>query len=277
MRSILKYPGSKWRIAKWIISHFPEGYENMTYLEPFFGSGSIFFTKERSRIKTINDLDDSVVNLFKIVRDRPKELAYKISMTPWSRKEYYDSYTPSNDDLERARRFLIRTWMAVGTKTSDKTGWRNNINAENRTLQNFHCDLSKTIIETCDRLKHTKKCVVQIENQDVFKLIERYNRSDVMMYLDPPYVISTRHGRIYKYEFTDDDHIKLLKLCRQSKARILISGYDSKIYNDYLSDWDKDTRITDCERGQKRTEVLWMNYEQGNKQMSFDDVKGEKQ
>ena len=76
MGAILKYPGSKWRIAKWIISHFPEGYQNMTYLEPFFGAGSVFFTKERSRIETINDLDDNVVNLFKVVRDRPEELAY---------------------------------------------------------------------------------------------------------------------------------------------------------------------------------------------------------
>lgn len=105
MGAILKYPGSKWRIAKWIISHFPEGYQNMTYLEPFFGAGSVFFTKERSRIETINDLDDNVVNLFKVVRDRPEELAYKISMTPWGRKEYLDSYISTDDESEKARRF----------------------------------------------------------------------------------------------------------------------------------------------------------------------------
>lgn len=275
-KAILKYPGSKWKIAKWIIDHFPEGYENMTYLEPFLGSGSVFFTKERSRIETINDLDDSVVNLFKIVRDRPEELAYQISMTPWSRKEYTDSYIPVDDELERARRFLVRTWMAIGAKTSDITGWRNNISAENRTIQGFHNTLPERIIKTCDRLKHTKKSVVQIENQDVFKLIERYNRTDVLMYLDPPYVMKTRHGRIYKHEFTDNDHIKLLELCNRSKAKIVISGYDSELYDCYLSDWHKDTIIADCESGQKRTEVLWMNYEQGNKQISFDMI-GEKQ
>ena len=50
MRSIIKYPGSKFRIAKQIISYFPE---HRTYLEPFFGSGAVLFNKERSPIETV--------------------------------------------------------------------------------------------------------------------------------------------------------------------------------------------------------------------------------
>lgn len=61
MRSVLKYPGSKWRIAKWIVSMIPEHH---SYLEPYFGSGAVFFTKPKSKIETINDLDNNVVNPF---------------------------------------------------------------------------------------------------------------------------------------------------------------------------------------------------------------------
>ncbi len=57
MNTVLKYPGSKWSTAEWIISMFPADYENMTYLEPFFGSGAVFFNKKRSKIETINDID----------------------------------------------------------------------------------------------------------------------------------------------------------------------------------------------------------------------------
>ena len=53
-----------------------------TYLEPFFGSGAVLFTKERSQLETVNDLDGEIVNLFKIIRDRPDELANAINWTP---------------------------------------------------------------------------------------------------------------------------------------------------------------------------------------------------
>ena len=62
----MKYPGSKWGSADWIISHFPEHH---SYLEPFFGSGGVFFNKPRSDIETINDLDGEVVNLFRQIRN----------------------------------------------------------------------------------------------------------------------------------------------------------------------------------------------------------------
>lgn len=55
MKPVLKYPGSKWRLAEWIVSLMPP---HKSYLEPFFGSGAVFFKKPPSRIETINDLDD---------------------------------------------------------------------------------------------------------------------------------------------------------------------------------------------------------------------------
>lgn len=43
MRAVIRYPGSKWGIANWIIGFFPEGYERLVYLEPFSGSAAVFF------------------------------------------------------------------------------------------------------------------------------------------------------------------------------------------------------------------------------------------
>ena len=61
MNAILKYPGAKWGLSKWILSFFPDHH---SYLEPFFGSGAVFFHKASSDIETINDLDGNVVNFF---------------------------------------------------------------------------------------------------------------------------------------------------------------------------------------------------------------------
>lgn len=71
LRSVLRYPGSKWRLAKKICGMIPE---HKSYLEPYFGSGAVFFTKPPSRIETINDLDMDVVNLFACLRKNPAEL-----------------------------------------------------------------------------------------------------------------------------------------------------------------------------------------------------------
>ena len=263
--NILKYPGSKWNIADWVVENLPDNYCDMTYLEPFFGSGSVFFNKQRSKIETINDIDSNVYNLFKIVRDKPNELAESLKLTPWSREEYENSSEETSDEVEKARKFIVRMWQAIGAKTSDKTGWRNNITAETRTILGFHSALPEKIYGACERLKHTRSCAVQIEHQDVFKLIERYDREDVIMYLDPPYVISTRSKRIYKHEFTNEDHEKLLKFCIKTKAKILISGYESELYNEYLKNWEKEEVMAVCETGIKKKEVLWKNYKNKNR------------
>ena len=64
MKPVLKYPGSKWRIADQIVRMIPE---HRTYCEPFFGSGAVFFRKPPSDIELINDLDNDVPNLFKCI------------------------------------------------------------------------------------------------------------------------------------------------------------------------------------------------------------------
>ena len=74
MKAILKYPGSKWRLAKRIISRFPAHH---SYLEPYFGSGAVLFNKPRSDIETVNDLDSDIANLFGWKNDiQGRERAY---------------------------------------------------------------------------------------------------------------------------------------------------------------------------------------------------------
>lgn len=65
MRAVLKYPGSKWRIAPALASMIPEHH---TYVEPYFGSGAVLFNKPQSDIETINDIDSEVTNLFRCIQ-----------------------------------------------------------------------------------------------------------------------------------------------------------------------------------------------------------------
>lgn len=100
---------------------------------------------------------------------------------------------------------------------------------------------------------------VQIESQPAVKLINRYNRSDVLIYADPPYLLSTRSKRMYRYEMNDNDHLELLKVLNEHSGPVLLSGYNNDLYNTYLKDWKRVTKDVKAERGRDREEVLWLN------------------
>ena len=116
MNTVLRYPGSKWRIADQLVSNIPE---HKSYLEPYFGSGAVLFNKPPSPIETINDLDDDVINLFQCIRDHSQQLAAMIAAIPYSRKVYDSQFSiVSKDPVDKACAFLIKCWQGYGFKTS---------------------------------------------------------------------------------------------------------------------------------------------------------------
>lgn len=253
MKTILKYPGGKWRISEWILSFFPE---HKVYCEPFFGSGALFFNKKPCYIETINDIDGDIINLFRVCRDFPEELARAINMTPFSREEFLLCYEKSDDLIERARRTLVRYHQSFGTSNSMKNSWRN-VQAFNgprcATMWNY---LPDAIISCCERLKQA-----QIENIDGVELIKRYNDSNTLIYCDPPYLPQLRKKNMYLCEMDEQKHIELITALKNSNSMIILSGYDNEIYNDLLSDWLTAEKATTAQFGKSRTEKIWMNFE----------------
>lgn len=253
MKAILKYPGGKWRIADWIISYFPA---HKVYLEPYFGSGAVFFNKTPDYIETINDIDGNIVNLFKVCRDYPEELAKAINLTPFARQEFSDCYTPSDNPIEQARRTLVRYHQSFGTSNSSKRSWRNvQIHGGPRCATMWNC-LPEIIVNCCARLKDA-----QIECTDALTLIERYNDENTLIYCDPPYLQGIRKRNMYQHEMSDEQHIELLKALKESKSKIILSGYDNDLYNSELSDWNTAEKETTAQMGLHRTEKLWFNFE----------------
>lgn len=125
MRSVLKYPGSKWNIAAQLVRLIPEHH---TYVEPFFGSGAVLFNKQLSDIETVNDLDSNVVNLFHCIQEDSQNLARMVMSTPFSREVYELSYG-NTDSLEnpyaKAVNFLVQCWQGHGFRSSGyKVGWK---------------------------------------------------------------------------------------------------------------------------------------------------------
>lgn len=266
MNSLIKYPGSKWRIAKWIIEMFPPHH---SYLEPFFGSGAVLFSKARSDIETINDLDGDIVNLFEWCRKDPERLAREIYLTPYSRAVFDSAFLPADDSFQQAVNFLIRLNMGHGFRTTgEKVGWKNDVQGREKAYaaQDW-MNLPDKIFLIAERLRG-----VQIECQPAIKLIRRFHHSNVLIYCDPPYVLSTRRGKQYRYEMDEKDHAELLCFLQQHPGPVLISGYDTDLYSRLLQGWHKETIKSINQLAMQRTECLWMNFEPVRQQKLFKEV-----
>lgn len=261
MKSILKYPGAKNRLAPWICEYIPK---HDVYVEPFAGSLAVFFNKQRSHIETVNDIDEEIVNFFRILRDRSDELERAIEFTPFSRSEYKAAYKPSCDDLERARRFAVKCWMGFGCGNLYQNGFKSGQQTKSPNPAKAWSELPETLKMATERLKG-----VQIENLPAVELIKRYDTEDVFIYADPPYLHGTRKNYLYKHEMKDANHEELLNVLVKHQGKILLSGYDNDMYNDILQGWNKVQKHTRAEGGRARTETLWMNYEVENGQISL--------
>ncbi len=259
MKAIMKYPGSKWSIAKWIISFFPEHH---SYLEAYLGSGAVLFNKPRSDIETVNDLDGNVVNLFEWIRKDPERLAHEIYYTPYARQVYEDAFTAvPEDSLGKAVNFYIRLNMGHGFRTNgEKVGWKNDVQGREKSYASQDwCSLPDKIMQAAERLRG-----VQIENKPAVELIQRFNFKNVLIYADPPYVLSTRHGKQYRCEMEDKEQNELLDVLLSHKGPVLISGYDNPLYNDRLRRWHREETTCYSQVCSKKREVLWMNFETMN-------------
>ena len=255
-RPALRYHGGKFRLGNWIIDHFPK---HSCYVEAFGGGASVLLQKAPSHHEVYNDLSGLVVNFFRVLRENPADLINAIELTPYSRLEHELAWYPSEDPLESARRFYVRSWQSFGTatsKTAGDTGWRFQ-KSEGRASAIKSFNQTEHLWDIAARLK-----LVQIEQDEASKIIKRYDTPQTLFYLDPPYLFSTRSdkaGRAYHHEMEDSQHAALLEQIKSIAGMVILSGYESELYNDMLPGWDKVAKESMDINGKAQTEVLWLS------------------
>jgi DNA adenine methylase len=253
VRAVLKYPGSKWRLASWIISYFPS---HKHYVEPYCGSASCFFTKAPSEHEVLNDLNGHIVNFFTVLRTRGEELAREIMLSPFSEAEYnrIERNLSDGDELEQARRFVVRSWQAHGGTIYQVSGWKHNGLRGNVYPTRLWQKIPERLMIAAERLQNA-----EIRCKPALEIIDYYNTSDCLLYVDPPYVLSTRGRKYYSDEMTDGDHADLLEALDRHTGPVVLSGYAHPLYDDRLKHWQRVEIASQCEHGKQQVEVLWMN------------------
>ncbi|WP_236724553.1 DNA adenine methylase [Mycobacterium avium] len=197
---------------------------------------------------------------WRVLRDRPAELARMCALTPHSRAEHAAACASADiDDLERAR----RVWVQISqsrTGTLRKTGWRFYIDPAGT-----HTSMPGYLEAYVDRMAAAAERLhkVSLECRPGLEVIHAYGAFEsTCLYVDPPYLGSTRH-RNYRTEMANDgEHAELLDALLSAKAAVVLSGYANDLYDTVLADWSRIEIPTSTGQGgahQARTEVIWSN------------------
>jgi len=258
LRPAFRYHGGKWKLAPWIISHFPAHH---IYVEPFCGAASVLLRKPRAYAEVLNDTDGDVVNLFRVLRDERKarKLHRALEFTPFARAEFEKAYEPCADPIERARRLVCRAAMGFGANavSTQSTGFRNNTTRSGSTPTADFASWPAHVPALVRRLRG-----VVIENKPALEVLQIFDTPETLFYVDPPYPRSTRNMRNrYRHPMkTDDEHRALAQCLRSLQGMVIISGYPCELYDRELyPDWKRIERKTFADGARKRTEVLWLS------------------
>lgn len=260
-------------MAQKIIKYFTP---HRVYAEPFAGGASVFFAKPPSEIEVLNDIDNTIINLYRVLQDPKKfeELRHRLTYTPYSRAEFVRARRiilnpDGHSDIDLAWAKLVAVSYGFGGMYDHEASWGRSVasNLPDRAtrrlerLANYH-----------ERIRHA-----YLDCTDAIDFIKYWDTKDTLFYLDPPYVLSTRKTTdLYQNELSDEYHERLVDVLLSIKGKAVLSGYDNPIYDRLLDHgWQKvrfevacfifgltrrngnpDVKPTSRPR---RVECLWMN------------------
>lgn len=257
------YFGGKYQWIEQLYKFFPEHYH---FLDLFCGSMAVTLNKKNSKMDTANDLDGSVINFFKVLREQPEKLFYQLSMTPVSRQEYKNCFPiEDKEPVEWARKFFVRCRMSFqGSGLKEHTGF-------NACLTSSQQGVSKNVAKYLNSIEKLPEVVerlknIQIENLDYKECLIKYSNEDVFCYVDPPYELRLRnYKKWYNKEFeSDQHHIDLRDSLENFKGKAMVSGLESGLYNELYKDWELIKLVPKGHsmKGAKlQKECIWINYE----------------
>lgn len=258
MKPPFTYLGGKMTLAEEFATLLPE---HGHYVEPYGGSLALLLAKRRTPMETVNDLDGDLVNFWRVLREQPEQLARVCALTPHARAEHAESYSLGDaSDVERARRVWIQlTQGRAGVRT--RTGWRHYVDpaGSNSSMPDYLDGYVDRMARAAERLH-----AVSLECRPALDIIRSYGRSPrVLLYVDPPYLGSTRRSGGYLHDMPDEaGHRELADTLRSVKAAVILSGYPSPLYDELYAGWHRRAFSASTGQGgswESRTEVLWSN------------------
>ncbi|MEO5361973.1 MAG: DNA adenine methylase [Nitrospirota bacterium] len=251
MQSFLSYLGGKSLLAKKIIPKMPE---HTCYCEVFAGAAWMLFKKEESKVEIINDINQDLVTLYRVVKYHVDEFARYFRYILIARDEF-DRFLAENPesltDIQRAARFYYLL----------KTGFASKVYKQNfsvSTVKKSRINLLRLEEELSEI--HLRLSRVYIENMSYQRCIEKYDRPHTLFYIDPPYYgCEDYYGKSIFYR---EDFIKLRDLLSAIKGKFIMSINDvdeiRQLYREFII--EEVETVYQVSQKKKVVELLIRNY-----------------
>ena len=257
MKSFLSWMGGKSRLVKTIVPLIPQ---HDCYCEVFAGASWVLFGKEPSKVEIINDLNVELSTLYRVIRYHLEEFVRHLKWLLIARDEhdrFLRAVPDSLTDIQRAVRFYYLARTSYGSRINRNPSFSiSTSRASNLNLLRIEQDLSAA---------HLRLSRVYIENKPYQEFIRRYDKSDVFMYIDPPY-----WGREDYYGdgmFRRNDFTNLRSLLSDTQCKWMLSINDVPEIREMFEEFNSLEVAVDysmnARSGEKRKqsgELLIMNY-----------------
>lgn len=261
IRSPVKWHGGKHYLADRIVACFPP---HQTYVEPFGGGASVLLNKEPASVEIYNDLDDAITRLFRVLRDQGEELGKRLTLTPYSEREFEAAGQPADDEIEQARRDFVRWRMSLGGRGKAFSFTRHRSRRDMAdVVSGFLSTIDEEMPKVIARLRK-----VQILCRPAIDVIKGWDSPQTLFYCDPPYLAETRDRRttdVYGEEMSDQEHNELAEALRACQGKVVLSGYPSALYDKLYDGWRRveftmPNHASSEATKARMTEVLWLNW-----------------
>lgn len=273
-KSPIYYAGGKQKLAKKLIALMPPHH---TYVEVFGGGGSVLFNKPAAAVEVYNDINPNIANFMSILNGSQEQFELfceLVASTPYSREIWHDcrdTVSVERDPVKRAQKLFALYRYSFAGKTSS-------FGIEVARSSRGRIGISSSYQSALAALPYFRNRLlgVKIECADFRDIIPRYDCKDTLFYLDPPYMACTRREMdLYPYETSDTDHEDLIELCRNIEGKVILSGYDNKLYNElgwrkiewkaccHMAGRTKTSGLQglgNVSRLQQRVECVWLNF-----------------
>ncbi len=220
INSPFKWVGGKSRLRKQIVALLPP---HTCYVELFAGAAWVLFAKPPSDVEVLNDIDQELVNFFRVVKEKPEELIASFEWELVSRAEFerLAGLDPLQlTDVQRAHRFYYLIMAGWGGEL-DYPRFQTSITDGGHG--NRLIGALKTLRERLQPV-HERLRTVIIENLDWQECMDRYDRPSTVMYVDPPYPDNKCN---YAHNMRSwGEHRRLAERLGLAQCKWILSSYD---------------------------------------------------